>query len=214
MFYSFHSPIRKSLSRAASSFAFTSGFMTLAGRVSALWGKYLHSLAQRPIRVKMATAASIVFLSDCNAQWQQQRRTTQHNTSYELERSLRMAAWYGVPHVLYIHHFFQLLDRLFGPSLAIRTALLKTAFDQLVNPPILVSSFLLFDRLVATRGDVLAATTRVKQDALMGIKLAWSIWTPALVINILFVPLQLRVLYVNCVSFGFTTLLSSRVNSS
>ena len=89
----------------------------------------------------------------------------------------------------------------------------KVAIDQGIQAPIFTAIILCFFAIIEGKG-LDFAKTQIKEE-LGGILVKnWSVFLPATVINLAFCPPQLRVLFLNCVFFGWVIYLSLLINST
>merc|ERR1712094_148230 len=92
------------------------------------------------------------------------------------------------------------------------TTLEKGGIDQFVQAPIFTVVILCFFALVEGKG--LGFAKEQVRTELGGILIKnWSVFLPATVINIGFCPPELRVLFLNCVFFGWVIYLSLLLNA-
>jgi hypothetical protein len=84
----------------------------------------------------------------------------------------------------------------------------KVAMDQLVYAPFMTSLF--FSGMSITDGQgVKGVVESLKTKLWPTILASWAVWPIAHVINFLYVPSDLRILYINVLSILWTTYLSS-----
>ena len=128
-------------------------------------------------------------------------------------RYLRWAVFGLVLQGPWNHAFYLLLDGALPPTpdpFTI-TTLEKVTIDQFVQAPIFTMIILAFFAVVEGKGLGFAKTQI--QTELGGILVKnWSVFLPATVINIGFCPPELRVLFLNCVFFGWVVYLSPFLN--
>jgi len=179
--------------------------------VGGLWGSYLGALEQAPLVTKAITAGVIIGAGDSTAQLIE----TDEDADFDFARSLRWAVFGLVLQGPWNHFFYQLLDGALPPTpdpFTLRT-LEKVGIDQFLQAPIFTVIILCFFAIVEGKG-LEFAKNQVRND-LGGILIKnWSIFLPATVINIAFCPPELRVLFLNCVFFGWVIYLSLFINSA
>ena len=106
--------------------------------------------------------------------------------------------------------WFRIVDRIVGARASIGGALTKTLLGQFVAFPIYLVAF--FAVRNTLDGAPLAQTRADVADKLLPTVLAGTaVWVPANLINFSFVPLQHRVLFVNCVGLGWQAYMSRLV---
>ena len=90
---------------------------------------------------------------------------------------------------------------------------LMVVIDQGVQAPIFTVVILFFFAIVEGKG-LGYAKNQVRDDLGDILIKNWSVFLPATVINLAFCPPNLRVLFLNCVFFGWVVYLSLFLNSS
>ena len=111
------------------------------------------------------------------------------------------------------HAFYQLLDSALPPTPDpfTLTTLEKVGIDQFVQAPIFTVIILCFFAIVEGKG--LGFAQEQVRTELKGILIKnWAVFLPATAINIGFCPPELRVLFLNCVFFGWVVYLSLFLN--
>jgi len=177
-----------------------------------LWTSYLSALESAPLVTKSITAGVIIGAGDCTAQLIENRQT---ESSFDWLRALRWAVFGLVLQGPWNHFFYLLLDGALPPTpdpFTLRT-LEKVGIDQVVQAPIYTVIILAFFAVVEGKG-LGYAKTQVSNE-LGGILIKnWSVFLPATVINIAYCPPELRVLFLNCVFFGWVIYLSLLINGA
>ena len=111
------------------------------------------------------------------------------------------------------HAFYLLLDQALPPTpdpFTI-TTLEKVGIDQFIQAPIFTVIILGFFAVVEGKG-LGFAKEQVKTELGSILIKNWSVFLPATAINIAFCPPELRVLFLNCVFFGWVIYLSLLLN--
>jgi len=180
----------------------------LAAVAGDLWQNYNVALVASPLTTKAITAGVIIGSADATAQLVESRGAT-----FDIVRALRWAVFGLVLQGPWNHFFYLYLDQALPPTPTPFTAttLAKVGIDQFVQAPIFTMIILVFFAVVEGKG-LGYAKTQIQND-LGGILIKnWSIFVPATVINISFCPPELRVLFLNCVFFGWVIYLSLFLN--
>ena len=176
-----------------------------------LWTDYLGLLESAPLTTKAITAGIIIGAGDSTAQLLEKRGTSEE---FEIDRALRWAFFGLVLQGPWNHAFYLLLDAALPPTPDpfTMTTLEKVGIDQFIQAPIFTMIILIFFAIVEGKG-IGFAQNQIKND-LGGILVKnWSVFLPATAINIAFCPPELRVLFLNCVFFGWVVYLSLFLNA-
>lgn len=179
---------------------------------AALWSDYNLQLVAHPLTTKAITAAVIIGSGDAAAQQVERSRT---GDAFDGARYLRWALFGLVLQGPWNHAFYQLLDAVLPPTPDPFTATTaaKVAIDQFVQAPIF--TVIILGYFAAVEGKGVAAFKSQVQNDLGGILVKnWSVFLPATVINLAFCPPELRVLFLNCVFFGWVIYLSLFLNEA
>jgi len=161
-------------------------------------------------RITALQAAAIIGAGDAAAQQIERGKTGE---PFDVVRYLRWAVFGLVLQGPWNHAFYLLLDGALPPTPEpfTITTLEKVTIDQFVQAPIFTMIILAFFAVVEGKGLGFAKTQI--QTELGGILVKnWSVFLPATVINIGFCPPELRVLFLNCVFFGWVVYLSLFLN--
>ncbi|KAG7399203.1 hypothetical protein PHYBOEH_009369 [Phytophthora boehmeriae] len=122
-------------------------------------------------------------------------------------RTLRMMVWGGVLFAPIVHTWVNFLERTVGSS-GKAVVVKKTLVDMFVFAPSINTLFFTSTQMVvgkSPRQGFDFAMERLPQT----IKANYMIWPPANIVNYGFVPLQYRILFINCVNVVWTTVLST-----
>jgi len=180
----------------------------LGESAAALWSSYNVALVAHPLTTKAITAGVIIGAGDSAAQLVERRGTT-----FDVVRALRWAFFGLVLQGPWNHYFYQLLDGVLPPTpspFTLRT-LEKVGIDQFIQAPIFTIIILVFFAVVEGKG-LEFAMNQIKTELPSILVKNWSVFLPATVINIGFCPPELRVLFLNCVFFGWVIYLSLFLN--
>lgn len=185
-----------------------SGAAPIALAPAELWNDYLGLLDSAPLVTKSITAGVIIGAGDATAQ------LVGKDDGFDAIRALRWAFFGLVLQGPWNHAFYLLLDGALPPTpdpFTI-TTLEKVTIDQFVQAPIFTCVILYFFALVEGKGLGFAGA-QIKNELWSILLKNWAVFLPATVINISFCPPELRVLFLNCVFFGWVVYLSLFLNS-
>ena len=174
------------------------------------WTAYNEQLVTNPLVTKAITAGVIIGAGDAAAQLVENSKT---GGSFDPVRYLRWAIFGLVLQGPWNHAFYQLLDSALPPTPDpfTLTTLEKVGIDQFVQAPIFTVIILCFFAIVEGKG--LGFAQEQVRTELKGILIKnWAVFLPATAINIGFCPPELRVLFLNCVFFGWVVYLSLFLN--
>merc|ERR1711966_399662 len=192
--------------------------------IEEVWSSYLTALEADPLLVKSVTAGVILGAADLTGQAIQQAITIDTDNSSEsgdesasngvdFARFARFAFFGLVLQGPWNHFFYLLLDGALPPTpdpFTLRT-LEKVGIDQFLQAPIFTVIILAFFAVVEGKG-LGYARTQVSNELGGTLVKNWSVFLPATVINIAYCPPELRVLFLNCVFFGWVIYLSLFLN--
>ncbi|KAG2492727.1 hypothetical protein HYH03_008893 [Edaphochlamys debaryana] len=172
------------------------------GLLALAWSKYTQELHRRPLKTKCITAACVAAFSDLVAQ-----AITSGGLPKNWRRTLAVAC-FGFLYTGPSAHFWQtLMEWLFAGRKDFQSVLLKVFVDQMTYGPFCNILFMSFATLVLEGRPVAVLQQKIARDY-PGVQLyGWRLWPLAALINYRFVPLQFRVLFINVVSFIWTTFL-------
>jgi len=177
---------------------------------------YAHKLETHPLRTKCVTSALIAGSGDLVCQYviHHQKKLNETgsgvavNDSFnsDMKRTFRFA-FMGLMFVGPMYHIWlDFLGKHYGGSSA-TAAFKRVMLDQLVFTPFMIPGFMISILLLEGRhvNDIIIALYRDVIDAYIT---NIFIWVPALLINFKYIPGKWRVLFSNCVSFGWNSYLS------
>ena len=175
-----------------------------------LWSGYLAALEADPLPVKMATAACVIGAGDATAQLIQNERK-------KLPDAARVARWafFGLVLQAPWNHVWQnILEGALPATASPWTAVTfeKVALDQGLQAPAFTALVFIFFAVLegsGFRGGVAACEKDLGPTILKN----WLVFVPATFINLGFVPLELRVLFINVVFFFWVIFLSLLINN-
>ena len=175
------------------------------------WAAYNVELVTHPLVTKAITAGVIIGAGDAAAQVIENSKKT--DSAFDVARYLRWAVFGLVLQGPWNHAFYLLLDQALPPTpdpFTI-TTLEKVGIDQFIQAPIFTVIILGFFAVVEGKG-LGFAKEQVKTELGSILIKNWSVFLPATAINIAFCPPELRVLFLNCVFFGWVIYLSLLLN--
>lgn len=168
------------------------------------WGRYLKQLEQKPLKTKAVTAGALAAASDVLAQ----RLTFKGPLNWR--RTLAIAlfglVWSGPSN----HYWQRFLEQLFPGRRDGAAVLQKVAVDQLVYGPLCNVLFMSYISMFVEGRSLSFTQSKLRQDWLATQLHGWKVWPLAALLNYRYVPLKLRVLFVNLVAFAWSTFLITR----
>mgnify|MGYP002883450442 CR=1 FL=1 len=176
-----------------------------------LWSDYLTLLDTAPLVTKACTACVIIGAGDAAAQVVESGKT---DNAFDFVRVLRWAIFGLVLQGPWNHFYYMLLDAAIPPTPDpfTLTTLGKVGIDQFVQAPIFTIIILGFFAIVEGKG-LGFAKDQIQNDLGKILVKNWSVFLPATAINLAFCPPELRVLFLNCVFFGWVIYLSLFLNA-
>uniref|UniRef100_A0A7S0N794 Peroxisomal membrane protein MPV17 n=1 Tax=Chlamydomonas leiostraca TaxID=1034604 RepID=A0A7S0N794_9CHLO len=179
----------------------------MAAVLSLAWQRYLFNLNQKPLRTKALTSAFIAGLSDVIAQ-----RII--SGGYKNSRRTLAIACYGLIWNGPSAHFWQkFMEYLFPGKTDMKTVLKKVLIDQLSYGPVCNLLFMSFATTVLEGRSLVFLRAKVQRDYPLVQLNGWKVWPLAALINYRFVPLQFRVLFINCVALCWSIFLLMRARN-
>lgn len=177
--------------------------------LSLAWKRYLYRLEKEPLKTKSITAAIIAALADIIAQRLSSKRDRLH-----WRRTIAIAIYgliWGGPS----NHFWQyILEHIFSNKDDPLRAMKKVALDQLTYGPLNNIMFMTYISKVIEGRSWLATQRKVFSEYPSVQSRGWRLWPAAQFLNQSFVPIELRVLFINCVSLIWSTFLIVRANTA
>lgn len=200
-----------------------------------LLAAYLRALDSKPLTTKVITSGVICGVGDIMAQALAFKPVPPAQAftigAFVKAIELQRFAIYGVIGAVWIapviHYWFDLLERLTkspkGPPTTFAGTMVKAAkmvtLDQSIGAPLVNAGFMFLftfaTALCAGTPGVKAARdalTMVRSSIWATLLVCWKIWPLANLLNFAFVPVNLRVLFLNFVGLGWNIYLSAAVN--
>eukprot|EP00899_Mesostigma_viride_P017166 jgi/Mesvir1/25450/Mv01721-RA.1 len=176
----------------------------MADVIKAGWDDYRNQLNLHPLRTKAVTSGVIAGTSDVIAQ------VVSGAPSIRWRRTALMAIFGVVWSGPSAHFFHTFLDKWFRGKRDTLTAIRKVIIDQLTYGPVCNNLFMMYITMVVEGRSWAFAREKWRRDY-PGVQMnGWKLWPLAGLINYKFVPLQLRVLFVNMVAFCWSIFLILR----
>lgn len=177
--------------------------------VALAWRRYLAQLERRPLRTKAATAAAVAALGDALSQ--RLARAPRWDWRRTVALAAFGAAWTGPSG----HYWQRALERAFPPPRRGQPddplrPLKRAALDQLTYGPLCNLLFILWFARAVERRPWAAARAKAAAEFPAVQARGWRVWPAASLAGQLFVPLELRVLWMNLVGLGWGAWLSGR----
>lgn len=165
------------------------------------WAWYIKRLNSKPVETKALTSAAIFSLSDLISQLIGQR-------DLSIKRNILAALWGAVWAGPTAHYWQNLMHKML-PGKDMRSVLMKVVLDQLTYGPLNnIANLMFFSLLVESKG-VGHLLTHVKNEYPTIQLNGWKLWPAAAMFNYRYIPLNLRVLFLNLVALGWTTFLNA-----
>lgn len=108
------------------------------------------------------------------------------------------------------HYWQNKLERIVGKKTQYR-ALKKVLIDQCLYGPVANAAFMVFISKIVENKSWRNTRMRLKDEFLVTQFKGWTLWPIAQLINQIYVPIELRVLWLNVVSFFWSTILITTV---
>lgn len=184
-------------------------YSMVTGSISVLrcWKGYTYLLSRYPKTTKLATGTLITTLGDVICQcWIE-------GAAKPDVRRMEAVSTYGalVAHVEG-HLWLGFLERLIGSSMSLRSSLYKTLLDQGLFAPLETSGFLAWTHYI--EGHQTDLKEKMYADFPATLKSSYLFWGPVCMLEFLFVPYPLRVLYISMMSVVWDTYLSYAAHNS
>ena len=175
-----------------------------------MWARYTQLLTLYPLATKSVTVSGLCVVGDAISQAIAEPKLLQGKASYDVPRTLRMAVFGFVISGPLNHAWYGALERAV-PGASLRANVVKTAADQLVFAPFILTAFFGSQELLAGKS-VDAAVATVRGALWPSLQLNWCFWPAAQMINFRFVPPAQRVGFVSLCLVGWNAFLSYKFN--
>ncbi|KAE8269381.1 hypothetical protein A4X09_0g2946 [Tilletia walkeri] len=151
---------------------------------------------------KCASAAFLFASGDVIAQQVIEKRGSKH----DILRTSRLAIYGGVIFSPILIQWFKALEKIKFQSRA-ATIATKVAADQFIAAPNVVALFFASTTLMAG-GSFDDVKQKLRESWWSTVKMNWAVWIPVQSVNMAFVPVDQRLLFVNVVALFWNTFLS------
>uniref|UniRef100_A0A7S0ZE12 Uncharacterized protein n=1 Tax=Timspurckia oligopyrenoides TaxID=708627 RepID=A0A7S0ZE12_9RHOD len=173
--------------------------------MSGLWARYNANLAEKPLQTKTLTSLTGFVLGDLVAQ----APTIASGGEWDSWRTSKMAIFGMCLHGPVGHLWYGMLDKSImtaAPTSAAAVAT-KTIIDQTLFAPIFTSVF--FGSMKALDGKADEIVPEIENKLWPTMKVNWTVWPIAHIINFRFIPSSQRILYINVIQVGYNAFLST-----
>ncbi|DBA03854.1 TPA: hypothetical protein N0F65_004544 [Lagenidium giganteum] len=175
-------------------------------------------LTKSPLLTKSLTSAALFGLGDCIAQRLEEDDDSSAADSSEgnegsMERTVRMMVWGGLLFAPVAHGWYNGLERVVRGTGKL-AVVQKIALDQLVfTPPVTLAFFTSTKLMEQRRLDALPLAWEEATNKLVPtLQVNYVVWPLIHVCTFGFVPLRYRILFINCMSLGWSAFLSGMSN--
>ncbi|CAK0760882.1 hypothetical protein CVIRNUC_002809 [Coccomyxa viridis] len=172
------------------------------GVLAVAWDRYLRQLEKRPLETKALTSAGLAGLSDIVAQRIVSRGVL--NWRRTAAMALFGLVWSGPS----MHFWQQLQERIFKGRRDTATLIKRVLLDQLTFGPLSNAVFMSYIALVVEGRSFDFTKAKLYTDFSGVQKNGWRLWPLASWVTYQYIPLRLRVLFVNVVAFFWSTFLN------
>lgn len=176
--------------------------------VTVAWSRYLRSLEREPIKTKAITSGTLAALSDITAQ------KLASNAPLNWRRTLALAlfgfVWSGPS-----NHYWQLFtNQLFKGKKDAASVAQKVLIDNLVYSPVFNLLVMAYIGTVVEGRSFSFVQTKIKRDFPALQMDSWKLWPLVSLILYKYVPLKLRVLFMQAIAFFWQTFLILKAKSA
>ncbi|KAG5180671.1 hypothetical protein JKP88DRAFT_200276 [Tribonema minus] len=171
------------------------------GVLGDLWDSYNKVLGEKPILTKACTSLVGFSVGDTLAQ-----KFVAKGERFDYQRLARMAAFGFMFHGTISHFFYNKLDEVIPGKTPLAIAQ-KVFTDQVLWAPIFTFVYLTWMGVTSGLSPP-EVGEKIKTDLVKGVVGSWSVWPLVHAIGFKFVPLEQRLLYINCIQIGYNVFLS------
>ncbi|KAJ8604585.1 hypothetical protein CTAYLR_007633 [Chrysophaeum taylorii] len=171
---------------------------------SEAWAGYTTLLETAPLATKCVTATVIIGCGDAVAQ-------RIEGNGVDPARVFRWAVFGLVLQAPWNHVYQNAIDA--ALPIPPNPLALKVAVDQFVQAPLFTALVFYFFAIIEGRG-IEAGTRQIKTTLAETLLKNWIVFIPATTVSFALVPLEYRVLFINCVFFCWVIILSLILNET
>ena len=172
-----------------------------------LWQAYTHVLARYPKLTKLTTGTLITVLGDLICQYMLEGATRPNAKRVQAVSTYGALVTYAEGHL-----WLGFLERAVGTSMSLRSSFVKTLLDQGLFAPLETSGFIAWTHYV--EGHQTSLKEKLNADLPAALCCSYFFWGPICMLEFLFVPYPLRVLYISTMSVAWDTYLSYVAHNS
>lgn len=172
-----------------------------AFRLGRIWKGYTTLLSQYPKTTKLATGTLITLLGDLICQY-----WVEGAKQPDVKRMQAVSAYGALVTHAEGHLWLGFLERFIGTSMSLRSSLYKTILDQGLFAPLETSGFIAWTHYY--EGHSTSLKDKLYADLPTALSCSYLFWGPVCMLEFLFVPYPLRVLYISTMSVMWDTYLS------
>jgi len=173
----------------------------MLARFVTLWKGYTQLLVHYPKTTKITTGTLITAFGDLICQY-----LVEGARQSDIRRIETVSAYGALVSYEEGHVWLGLLERIVGPSMSVRSSLYKTLLDQGLFAPLETSGFMAWTHYM--EGHKTCLQDKLRADLPQALSCSYLFWGPVCMVEFLFVPYPLRVLYISMVSVVWDTYLS------
>jgi protein Mpv17 len=168
--------------------------------LSRAWTAYSRLLHSNPLATKCVTVSTLCIVGDAVSQVVAEPKLLRLAAPYDVARTARIAVFGFAISGPVNHVWYNVLERAV-PGVGVKALLAKTAADQLLFAPVILTLFFGSQVLLANKG-VDEATAVVRRSLWPSLQMNWMFWPAAQMVNFKFVPPAQRVGFVSlCLVF-------------
>mmetsp|Transcript_1490 Transcript_1490/g.4517 ORF Transcript_1490/g.4517 Transcript_1490/m.4517 type:complete len:194 (+) Transcript_1490:115-696(+) len=173
--------------------------------MSGIWASYNARLAAKPLQTKTMTSFTGFILGDLVAQ----APDLMDGKPWDAWRTTKLGLFGLCLHGPIGHYWYGFLDRAIMPTAAKSAGAVatKTAIDQILWAPVFTSIF--FGSMKFLDGKSEQIKDEIETKLWPTMKVNWTVWPLAHLINFRFIPSSQRILYINVVQVGYNAFLST-----
>lgn len=168
-------------------------------------------LLRRPKTTEIITAFILTYNSDSICQYLEARSKGQSILeTFSNDQALKIAGYRAFIVTPVLHYWYLYLSRKI-PGKSFGTVLFKSLLDRLTIGPVILISFFGF-HAYSNGGGIEEFKQKMKRDFIKTNELNITYWTALLMVNFKYVPIELQVIVVNLISFGWMIYLCHTLN--